>query len=123
MLSGPHTPPPSTPSDSPKEDPSWVWWPSWYALRTHYFHQIGFWACFFQFLGATIFWISGFTVLPHVINMNNVVLANCAFWLPQVIGGTGFIISRYTSFFYSHLFNHPTPRFSSNDIPVIKEAC
>ncbi|KAJ0120060.1 hypothetical protein J7T55_000913 [Diaporthe amygdali] len=73
----------------------WTWWPSWYELRTHYFREIGFLACLSQMIGATIFWISGFTGLPQVLGVLTVPAENGIFWLPQVVGGTGFIISSW----------------------------
>ena len=73
---------------------AWVWFPSWYDLRTHYFHDLGFLACLSQTIGATVFWVSGFTALPPIYNSlsatNNL---NGAYWIPQVIGGSGFVIS------------------------------
>ncbi|KFY34090.1 hypothetical protein V495_08214 [Pseudogymnoascus sp. VKM F-4514 (FW-929)] len=45
---------------------TWVWFPTWHELRHHYIREIGFLACAFQFLAATIFWISGFTALPPI---------------------------------------------------------
>ncbi|EPS43352.1 hypothetical protein H072_2650 [Dactylellina haptotyla CBS 200.50] len=71
----------------------WTWWPSWYELKTHYFKEVGFLACFSQLIGATVFWISGFAGLSPIYNSLSVPAANCVYWLPQVIGGTGFIIS------------------------------
>ncbi|CAG9936962.1 unnamed protein product [Clonostachys rosea f. rosea IK726] len=71
----------------------WSWWPTWYELRTHYFYEIGFLACSSQTFGATVFWISGFTALPPILNSLSTPAENGAYWLPQVIGGTGFIIS------------------------------
>lgn len=62
----------------------WTWWPSWHELRTHYFHEIGFLACLSQMVGATIFWISGFTGLPQVLGVLTVPAENGIFWLPQV---------------------------------------
>jgi len=45
-------------------------------------------------LGATVFWISGFTALPVIYNrLTTPAALNGAYWAPQVIGGTGFIIS------------------------------
>ena len=76
-----------------KKDRAWSWWPSWYELRTHYFRDIGFLACSSQMFGATIFWISGFTALPPILNSLSLPATNGAYWLPQVIGGTGFIVS------------------------------
>ncbi|KAF2487674.1 hypothetical protein BDY17DRAFT_289421 [Neohortaea acidophila] len=79
---------------TPKGAKSWVWWPSWYELRTHYFHDLGFIACSSQMFGATVFWISGFTALPGIYNhLNTPGLLNGAYWVPQVIGGMGFVIS------------------------------
>ncbi|KAH8821092.1 hypothetical protein F5884DRAFT_893907 [Xylogone sp. PMI_703] len=77
-----------------KDARSWTWWPTWYELRTHYFKEIGFLASSFQMVGATIFWIAGFSGLPPIYNrLTSTAAQNCVYWLPQVIGGTGFIIS------------------------------
>jgi hypothetical protein len=72
---------------------SWTWFPSMYELKTHYLHELGFLACCSQLVGASIFWISGFTALPGILNKLSPVVENVIFWLPQVLGGTGFIIS------------------------------
>ncbi|KAF4983307.1 hypothetical protein FZEAL_1245 [Fusarium zealandicum] len=72
---------------------TWSWWPTWYELRTHYFRDIGFLACSSQMFGSTVFWISGFTALPPILNNLSTPAANGVYWLPQVIGGTGFIVS------------------------------
>ncbi|KUI63213.1 hypothetical protein VP1G_10348 [Cytospora mali] len=73
----------------------WTWWPSWYELRTHYVRDIGFLACLSQMIGATIFWIAGFTGLPQIIGVLTVPATNGIYWLPQVVGGTGFIVSSF----------------------------
>jgi hypothetical protein len=72
---------------------NWVWFPSWHDLTSHYFREIGFLACLSQTIGATVFWISGFTALPNVINQTNKGLTYGAYWAPQVVGGIGFVIS------------------------------
>ena len=74
---------------------AWQWWPSSESLRTHYLHQIGFLAGLFQFIGATIFGIAGFTILPGIYNHieDRQGLLDGVFWVPQVVGGFGFIIS------------------------------
>ncbi|KAK7943427.1 uncharacterized protein PG986_012540 [Apiospora aurea] len=69
------------------------WWPTWNELTTHYFREIGFLACLAQFVGATVFWVSGFTGLPPIFDALSAPVANGIFWLPQVVGGTGFIVS------------------------------
>ncbi|EAU82855.2 integral membrane protein [Coprinopsis cinerea okayama7 len=69
----------------------WIWW----STEGHYFRELGFLAAFFQMMGATIFWISGFTALPAIqeaIEHRTGVYAGI-FWVPQVVGGMGFIIS------------------------------
>jgi hypothetical protein len=89
----------NTPSvhDSDKQKPakakSWVWWPSWNELKTHYLHELGFIASLSQFLAATIFWISGFTALPGIFNNLSPGLSDGIFWTPQIVGGSGFILS------------------------------
>ncbi|KAG7428861.1 hypothetical protein Forpi1262_v009478 [Fusarium oxysporum f. sp. raphani] len=55
--------------------------------------SIGFLACSAQTFGATVFWISGFTALPPILNSLSTPAENGVYWLPQVIGGTGFIVS------------------------------
>jgi hypothetical protein len=73
---------------------TWTWFPTWHELRTHYFKEVGFLACLSQMIGATIFWISGFTALPPIYNrLTSTAAQNGAYWVPQVLGGTGFIIS------------------------------
>ncbi|ROW13378.1 hypothetical protein VPNG_05440 [Cytospora leucostoma] len=71
----------------------WTWWPSWYEFRTHYFRDIGFLACLSQMIGATIFWIAGITGLPQILGVLTVPATNGIYWLPQVVGGVGFIVS------------------------------
>ncbi|KAF2730808.1 hypothetical protein EJ04DRAFT_555160 [Polyplosphaeria fusca] len=72
---------------------SWVWVPSQQELRTHYMHDLGFLASFAQLLGASIFWISGLTALPGINDKMSPVVKIVFYWTPQVVGGTGFIVS------------------------------
>ncbi|KAK4121104.1 hypothetical protein N657DRAFT_665806 [Parathielavia appendiculata] len=72
----------------------WLWWPTWHEFKTHYTKEIGFLASFVQLLGATIFWISGLTALPPIYNALSVPLVNGVYWVPQVVGGTGFVVSK-----------------------------
>ena len=74
----------------------WRWFPTWHELSTHYIHELGFLACSAQFFGATIFWISGFTALPAVFGVLavNQKRLDGACWIPQIIGGSRFILSR-----------------------------
>jgi len=74
-------------------DRQWQWLPSAHELRTHYLRDIGFLACLAQLFGASVFWIIGFTALPGVINKLSQGLLDGIFWTPQIVGGTGFIIS------------------------------
>lgn len=72
---------------------SWTWFPSYQSLRTHYIHELGFLACASQLFGATIFWIAGFTALPGIFNHMSPGLIDGVYWTPQVVGGSGFIVS------------------------------
>jgi hypothetical protein len=72
---------------------TWTWFPTWYELRTHYFREVGFLACLAQMIGATIFWIAGLTSLPGIYNKLSTPAINGAYWAPQVIGGSGFVVS------------------------------
>ncbi|KAK4944273.1 hypothetical protein LTR10_016386 [Elasticomyces elasticus] len=77
-----------------KEGKSWMWFPSWHDLRTHYLHELGFLAGISQLTGATIFGVAGFTALPGIQNhLTPQWRLNAAYWIPQVVGGTGFIVS------------------------------
>ncbi|KAK5680291.1 hypothetical protein LTS10_007218 [Elasticomyces elasticus] len=86
----------TAPTDgTPPGDRSWVWWPSWHEFTTHYIHDLGFLACSAQMFGASVFWISGFTALPGIFDVieTNVPVLNGVYWVPQVVGGSGFIVS------------------------------
>ena len=72
---------------------SWQWFPTKQQLKEHYFHEIGFIASFSQFCGATIFSIAGVTALPGIINHMSQGLEDGIYWAPQIVGGSGFIIS------------------------------
>ena len=65
------------------EGRSWQWWPSNHALFTHYIYELGFLACSFQFMGASVFWISGFTALPGINNVLSQPVLNGVYWIPQ----------------------------------------
>ena len=80
-------------TDEDNKGRSWTWFPSTKELKTHYIREIGFLAALSQMFGATIFWISGFTGLPNVIDPENIGLMDGIYWTPQVIGGSGFIVS------------------------------
>ncbi|KAB5554969.1 hypothetical protein GE09DRAFT_1239415 [Coniochaeta sp. 2T2.1] len=71
----------------------WSWWPSGYELRTHYIREIGFLANASQMVGATIFWIAGIVGVEGILGGLSAGVENGVYWVPQVVGGTGFIIS------------------------------
>ena len=74
--------------------PAWKWFPSLHDLRTHYIHELGFLAGCAQLFGATVFGVAGFTALPGIFNhLEPQWRLNAAFWIPQVVGGCGFIMS------------------------------
>lgn len=72
---------------------SFRWMPPMSELRTHYFHELGFLASLVQFLAATIFWIAGFTGLPGILNHMSSGLTDGVYWVPQIVGGLGFVVS------------------------------
>ncbi|KAF2795923.1 integral membrane protein [Melanomma pulvis-pyrius CBS 109.77] len=83
----------SSTSTSSSDSRSWVWFPSMAEFRTHYIHDLGFMASFAQLIGATIFWVSGFTALPGIYDHMSRPVIIIFYWTPQVLGGTGFIVS------------------------------
>ena len=76
---------------SPQQE--WVWWPSWYDLNTHYFHEIGFMASMVLAIGATIFYITGICSLPGIYDHMSLGVARGVYWLSYLVGGVLFIIS------------------------------
>ncbi|KAF8590093.1 hypothetical protein K439DRAFT_1628306 [Ramaria rubella] len=70
---------------------TWIW----FSTSSKFWHEIGFIASFCQFCGATIFWISGFSGLNQILTVleRHTAALDGAFWVPQVVGGSGFIIS------------------------------
>lgn len=92
-LDYPHPPHPPSKGDNLTDTPR-TWLPTLTELTTHYLREIGFLACLSQFLGATVFWISGFTAIPQInAALGTRAEQNGAYWLPQVVGGTGFVVS------------------------------
>lgn len=78
---------------SSPEGKSFRWMPSLTELRTHYLHELGFLASLVQFIAATVFWIAGFTGLPGIIDHMSSNLTDGVYWVPQIVGGFGFILS------------------------------
>jgi hypothetical protein len=78
---------------SPDEQRSFEWLPSLKELRTHYIHELGFLASLVQMIGATIFWIAGFTGLPGIIDHMSEGLTDGVYWVPQIVGGFCFVLS------------------------------
>lgn len=86
--------PPKQPQSTSSKPRTWIWYPTIHDLQTHYLHELGFLACLAQFLGVTTFWIAGFTALPGINNaLASQNLLDGIYWAPQILGGTGFIIS------------------------------
>lgn len=73
----------------------WRWHPSWHDLTHRYVYELGFLAAAAQLFGATVFGVAGITALPGIQDH----LAptqwrlNAAYWIPQVVGGSGFVVS------------------------------
>ena len=83
------------PCNSHREPRSWIWIPSKRDLLDHHLHDLGFLASLSQLIGASIFWIAGLTALPGIYNHLPRLAQILVFWTPQVVGGTGFIISGF----------------------------
>lgn len=67
----------------------WRWWGfKW--------HDLGYWAVFIQFIGATLFEISVIMGVPHLLpeeSKSNYGTWDAVFWSPQAIGAWGFVLS------------------------------
>ena len=72
---------------------NWLWWPSWYELRTHFLHELGFIACSLQLFSGFLFWLSKFITLPVVKKQLTQPAVDSANWVPQIVGCVGFIIA------------------------------
>lgn len=84
----------SSNQETPTGKKQWQWFPTWQDLRKHYIHEIGFLAGAAQLVGATVFGVAGFTALPGIANqLTPQWRLNAAYWIPQVVGGSGFIVS------------------------------
>lgn len=80
-------------STSLRDGRSFRWWPSASELRSHYLCELGFLASLVQFVAASIFWIAGLTGLPGILDHMSQGLTDGIYWVPQIVGGSGFIIS------------------------------
>ena len=80
------------PSKNITNNPS-RWLPTLSELKDHYVKEIGFLGSAVQLVAATVFWIAGITALPPIFNSLSRTAMNWVFWVPQVVGGTGFILS------------------------------
>lgn len=69
------------------------WWPTWRNLKEHHAYEIGFVAATAQFIGGTIFIITGIVGAPGVIDSLKPYQENLSYWLPQVIASIGFIVA------------------------------
>ncbi|KAF2097943.1 hypothetical protein NA57DRAFT_66460 [Rhizodiscina lignyota] len=67
------------------------WWPTWRSLRSHHIYEIGFLACFVQFVGATAFIVTGVVALPGILDTLEQWQLNAAYWIPQMVASSMFI--------------------------------
>ncbi|QKX58083.1 uncharacterized protein TRUGW13939_05204 [Talaromyces rugulosus] len=74
-------------------DRKWTWCPSWFELRTHYFHEIGFVASVAMSVGATIFYVCGICTLPPIYNNMSKGALEGVYYLTYLVGGVFFVIS------------------------------
>ncbi|KAK3182412.1 hypothetical protein K4F52_006237 [Lecanicillium sp. MT-2017a] len=70
---------------------SWLWWPSWHDLRTHFLYEIGFLACLIQVVSAVLFFLSKLTTLPGINSRVSQGVVDGTNWAPQALGCLGFI--------------------------------
>ncbi|KAL9073644.1 MAG: hypothetical protein Q9157_004674 [Trypethelium eluteriae] len=77
----------------PSAGRNWEWWPTWHELKTHYFHEIGWWASSIMAVGAVIFYVSGIMALPGIYNKISTPVLDGTYWLAYLVGGILFVIS------------------------------
>lgn len=73
------------------EHMTYKWWFSWRIFRTLYIHDVGFLGCLIQFIGATIFLVTGTVALPPIITTLKQWQLNAAYWIPQIVASAFFI--------------------------------
>ncbi|KAL7420717.1 hypothetical protein Q5752_004668 [Cryptotrichosporon argae] len=78
--------------EMPEGAKGFVWWgrPLW--------HDMGYDAAIVQLCAASVFWVATLTGLPGVIpgfysETSSTAIVDVFYWTPQVVGGTGFILS------------------------------
>lgn len=76
-----------------KEYSRFRWLPTWKNFREHHVYEVGFLACAIQLLGATIFLVPGLTILPGIYDHMNKHEQIGAYWIPDIVGSTLFIVS------------------------------
>ncbi|KAK0294206.1 hypothetical protein LTS00_007180 [Friedmanniomyces endolithicus] len=47
---------------------TWRWWPTWHTLRTYHTYEIGYLACSFQLLGATLYCAVAVVIMPGILD-------------------------------------------------------
>jgi hypothetical protein len=69
------------------------WLPTWHSLKSHHVHEIGFLACLTQFIGATVFLMSGIVGLPPITTKLTQGQLNGLYWAPQILASFLFVAS------------------------------
>jgi hypothetical protein len=69
------------------------WLPTWHSLKSHHVHEIGFLACLTQFIGATVFLMSGIVGLPPITTKLTEGQLNGLYWAPQIVASFLFVCS------------------------------
>lgn len=73
---------------------SWVWWPSWKDVRTHYIYETAFIASVIQVVSAWTFFISGVASLPPISqHLKTLPLLYGLYWGPKLVASCGFVVA------------------------------
>ncbi|KAK1044347.1 hypothetical protein LTS16_007430 [Friedmanniomyces endolithicus] len=75
------------------EHRTWRWWPTWHALRSYHAYEIGYLACSFQLLGATLYCAVAVVIMPDILDSLDTWQTNAAYWIPQIVASALFLIA------------------------------
>lgn len=71
----------------------WTWWPSIHEIISHQIYSLGFLGALIQLVASTVFCIPCVSGCPGIYDHMSPGLTLGVYWIPQIVGGVGFLIS------------------------------